>query len=323
MKSTELTDFSDCLIELYRHAEELPIADFQDAALNLVKQIVPFDTSIWGTATMTPVGIDIHQIHLHKTSQDMLQAYELVKHEDTAAASVMHRGTSTDGFHSKTRFARTECGEFLRRFEHENFFVSMDTNRATSFMHWISLYRADPEEHCTNDERFLVETLRPHLMQALSLNRSRHLERTSTPLVGMKQGFAVADLRGVIYQTDRLFETLVRAEWPGWRENSLPPHLLQCLLGSNELFMGRQLVVRQEVKHGLLFLRTRKRCCADALTARERTIALRIAQGQTYKEIAQDLSRSPATVRNQIQAIYGKLEVSSIAGLIEAIQPLQ
>ncbi len=322
MKSYELSDFSELLLKLYDHAQSQPLDAFQDAALNLVKPLVSFDTAIWGTATMTPRGPDIHQVHLHKTSQEMLDAYELVKHEDTAALSVARHGTMTDGFHSKTRFAKTECGEFLSRFEHENFFVSMKTNPVTNFLQWISLYRADGEAHCTGDERDLVDTLRPHLMQALALNRGLHLERLA-PLAGLKQGFAVADLRGVVYQSDPLFETLLGQEWAGWHPDVLPAKLLDELLAGQEQVIGLRVVVRRHVEHGLLFLRARARCRADALSLRERAIALRIAQGETHKEIARHLARAPATVRNQIQAIYAKLGVDSIAGLIEAIRPLR
>ena len=36
-----------------------------------------------------------------------------------------------------------------------------------------------------------------------------------------------------------------------------------------------------------------------------------VVSGHTYKEIAQGLERSPATIRNQIQSIYAKLEVGA------------
>ncbi len=323
MKTFDLSDFSDLLLELYRLAREKALDDFQDAALNLIKPHVPFDTSIWGTATMRPGGVDIHQVHLHKTSQEMLDAYELVKHEDVSAISLHRRGTATDAFHSKTLFARTECGEFLRRFEHENYFVSMETTPASGFLHWISLYRTDREAHCTADERDLVETLRPHLMQALSLNRSHHQERLAPHSPGLKQGFAIVDLRGVIYQADDLFETLMCHEWGTEPGDLLPLPLMSRFLAGDEQVVARTLVVRRHVEHGLLFLRARARCRADALTVRERAIAHAIARGETHKEIAQGLARAPATVRNQIQTIYAKLEVGSIAGLIEAIRPLQ
>lgn len=58
-------DFSELLLRLYRLSHELPIEAFQDAALDLVKPVLPFDSSMWGTATRTDRGIDIHTIHLH------------------------------------------------------------------------------------------------------------------------------------------------------------------------------------------------------------------------------------------------------------------
>ena len=69
-----------------------------------------------------------------------------------------------------------------------------------------------------------------------------------------------------------------------------------------------------------MFLKVRARCLADLLTEREWTIARRIAKGESHKEIAQVLNRSPATVRNQIQGIYEKLQVRCIATLIEALR---
>jgi DNA-binding CsgD family transcriptional regulator len=45
-----------------------------------------------------------------------------------------------------------------------------------------------------------------------------------------------------------------------------------------------------------------------------------MARGDTHKQIAQMLSRSPATVRNQIRTIYEKLEVGNVAGLIEELR---
>jgi DNA-binding CsgD family transcriptional regulator len=323
MKRFELSDFSELLLKIYRLCEDRSIDEFQDASLELIKQVVAFDTSIWGTATMKTDGIDIHQIHLHRTSQEMLDAYELVKHEDTAALSVLQRGTATDGFHSKVHFARTECGEFLRRFEHENFFVAMETTRATNFLHWFSLYRVDPEAHCTNDERDLVEALRPHLMQALAINRGHHLHKNVNSFTGFKHGLAIADLRGVVYQSDPAFDGLLRQEWSNWNTPTLPQPLMDRLLGGSEQATGNSVVVAARAEHGLLFLSARPRCLADALTNRERVIARQIARGATHKEIAQTLVRSPATVRNQIQTIYAKLQVSSIAGLIEAMRPLQ
>lgn len=45
-----------------------------------------------------------------------------------------------------------------------------------------------------------------------------------------------------------------------------------------------------------------------------------LARGDTHKDIATILHRSPATVRNHIQSIYDKLEVSNVAGLIQELR---
>ena len=91
------------------------------------------------------------------------------------------------------------------------------------------------------------------------------------------------------------------------------------LLGQHSL-LGSTIALRWHIEHSLLFLKARSRCQADRLTPREQVVAQLVAQGHTYKQIAQAQGRSPATIRNQIQGVYDKLEVSSIASLIRELQ---
>nr|WP_315236492.1 LuxR C-terminal-related transcriptional regulator [uncultured Albidiferax sp.] len=318
------TNFNMLLLRIYRLAQELPIQYFQDAALVQIKQILPFDSSMWGTATTTPEGIDIHTVHLHEKSPEMLQAYEPLKHMDSAAASVFGKSNATLTIHAESWFAdreTREMREFLRRFKQENVFIAADSNARTHFVHWISLYRADKEAHCTEGERQLLSQLAPHVMQALALNRVMHLDRLDAVDKAMSPyGSAIADARGVLHHADPQFRSLAQTEWNDWRGPNLPANLLAALALGQERFLGRLVVVRQYLEQGLLFLKARARCPADQLTVREWTIARLIAKGESHKQIAQALGRSPATVRNQIQGIYEKLQVSSIAMLIEALR---
>ena len=103
-------------------------------------------------------------------------------------------------------------------------------------------------------------------MQALALNRMRHLDQLVPPVAGPARGVAIADLRGVIYHAAPQFEDLLREEWRGGRDGVLPPALLEQFLSGAERVVGRALVVRRQVEHRLLFLRARRRCRADALT---------------------------------------------------------
>jgi DNA-binding CsgD family transcriptional regulator len=321
MPKTELSNFSWLLLQLYRIAQDLPITDFQDAALNLVKMVLPFDSSLWGTAESKENGVDIHTVHLHNKASEMLLAYEPVKHLDTAVAPLFALPRVTRGFNNlETWFPKPEQREIrdvMRRFEIENMLATVVTDSRTKFAHWILLYRADKTSIYTTEEVARLELLAPHVMEALAINRKIHLERLN-PLDASapRCGSAIADMHGVVYHADPLFTTLARQEWLDWNEHQLPSALCAHSLQGRERFLGNKVVVDQRAEQQLLFLKVRARCRADDLTAREFTIAELIAKGETHKEIARTLNRAPATVRNHIQAIYEKLRVSNIAGLI-------
>ena len=315
-------DHNTLLLQLYRLSHELPVDRFQDSALELIKQVLPFDSSMWGSATTSAGGIDIHMLHLHQKSPEMLEAYEPLKHHDTAAASMFGQEQATRGFHAESWFEAPQQREFfatLRRFGQENFFITSQHNSSTQFAEWITLFRADADAHCRPEEVHLLSQLAPHVMQAQAFNRVVHLNRmgaASTP----QRGAAIADLRGMLYHADPAFNDILGLEWEGGQKHKLPAPVLQHFLQGKSHFLGRTLVMSHHTEHKLLFLKVRPRCRADSLSPREHTVAKLVAKGDTYKEIARLLSRAPATVRNHIQAIYEKLGVNHVAGLIEELR---
>jgi len=321
----EPTELSALLLQLYRLSQEQPIDEFQDAALHLLRESLPFDSAMWGTATDTPQGIDIHHIHLQDQSSEMLAEYEALKRLDTAAQAVVQHRRHVMGFNAQDWFHRPHQAplrEHGKRHEQANFFIASDVDPATQFVHWFTLFRAREKARCTHQECGLLTMLAPHLMQALTLNRIAHLDRLEASGTG-NRGSAVSDLRGVIYHADTTFRRLLQAEWPHWsggQTDRLPVALLETFLQGRHRRTGRAAVVTRRVEDNLLFLHARPRCPVDDLTPRERAVAELAVRGSTYKEIAQVLERSPATVRNQIRSIYAKLGVSHVAGLVEAMR---
>ena len=314
---------NDLLLRLYRLSQELPIDLFQDAALELIKPLLPFDASMWGTATAASEGIAVRTLHLHRKSPEMMVEYEQYKHLDSAAASLFGQGHGTRGFNSARWWSGPKDAPFLdyvQRYDQNNIFITMESDPRTSFMQWISLFRADPDAHCETDEERLLASLAPHLMQALAMNRVMHLNRLGTAGAGQRRGNAIADLHGAIYNCDVAFVTLMQEEFTGWARQTLPTKLLTHFMIYRTPYVGAQLVMTPRLEQRLLFLSVRPRCRADNLTTRERTIANLVCKGNTYKEIARTFSRSPATVRNQIQTVYVKLGVDNIAGLIEEMR---
>ena len=52
-----------------------------------------------------------------------------------------------------------------------------------------------------------------------------------------------------------------------------------------------------------------------SLTPADRQVAVMAAEGAAYKTIAKVLGKSPATVRNQLHAVYRKLDVANRTAL--------
>ncbi|MFN4350400.1 MAG: helix-turn-helix transcriptional regulator [Hylemonella sp.] len=322
---SQAKDIHAVLLKLYRLSHELPIGSFQDAALEEVKTLVPFDSSMWGTANLR-YGTEMHTVHLHQKSPEMLVEYDTVKDRDTIARSLTQAPRTTVTVNADHSFGgrdHREMRHFLSRHEHENMIVTAAYNADNHMAHWMSLYRADLDDHCTQAERELIATLAPHVMQALALNRLTHLDRMATAdRALLPYGAAITDPNGCIHHIDAHLQSLLRAEWNGWNGAMLPYELLSACQAGSFQYVGRTCMIECKFEHDLLFLRARARCKADALTQREQTIARFIAKGLSHKEVALELNRAPATVRNQIQTIYGKLEVSNIASLIEEMRKM-
>lgn len=318
----EPNELSNMLLRLYRMSQTLPITRLQDATLDLLREALPFDSAMWGTATNTPQGIDIHHIHLQNQPPDMLADYEAVKHLDTAAQAVSQYPRHVMGFNVEEWFHRrrqARLREYGARYKQANFFIASDLNPATQFVHWFTLFRSSERARCIHQECRLLQMLAPHVMQALTLNRITHLNRLEGP--GIKGcGSAISDLHGVIYHADTGFEELLRREWTGWRGDRLPAALLDTFLQGQTRHVGHAAVVTGRPEEGLIFLGARCRSRIDDLTPHEHAVAELAARGLTHKEIARALARSPATVRNQIRSIYEKLEISHIAGMIAALR---
>jgi DNA-binding CsgD family transcriptional regulator len=319
MQSTILTSYSNLLLTIYREAQEVSVQEFQDAVLDTLKDELPFDTSMWGTATMTDQGIDIHSLHLHNTTQAMIDAYQKVKHLDVAAMRVTAKPKETIGFATDRDFEGEELRpyrEFLREFRHENFFITSDINPLTRFAQWVSLYRHDTRKACTPLETELLSCLAPHLMQALAINRLVHMDRLTGDAAREKWCVAIADSRGVLYHADPRFRELLQIEWGMPDPMNLPPVLLQQLLNDEDnQVTGRRTVVRRNLERGLLYLRARDRAPVDNLSSREFLVARLLASGLTQKQVAAQLERSPETIRSQVKTIFDKLAINNITML--------
>jgi DNA-binding CsgD family transcriptional regulator len=312
---SELSRFSRIVLDLYRNAQELPVDQFQDAALQRVQASLPFDASTWGTGTMTPAGIDIHSLHRYRFPDDMMAAFARVAHQDSAAERVTQHARMTIGFSAAEEFTRedqAEIRQFAKDYSQHHCFVTSDIHPATRFAHWISLFRSNPSQRCLEHEIHFLSELAPHLMQSVAINRLVHLDRMLGDSARDCWSVAIADERGVVYHSDARFLDLVLPEWPLAEHDRLPIDLVRQLQEQDGRVMGRACVLHCSRQRGLLFLKVRARHDVDTLSAREFVIAQLLTAGMTHKQIAKKFERSPETVRSQIKSIFEKLQINNV-----------
>jgi DNA-binding CsgD family transcriptional regulator len=309
--------FSSLLLDLYRCAREVSADQYQDAVLKQLESLVPFDSSMWGCGTYHGRNVDVHSIHLREQPSEMPARWMEVSHEDSVVTKVVGQPDRVFNINTSALFAgrpnKAGILEHARRYGAANGLVAAHSHATTPLLSWISLYREDGDAHFSERERQLFQALFPHVMEALTINRRLHLDALYAGAQG--GGIAIVDSRGTLHHCDGSFEQTLRAEWSWWGGRNLPQPLLEALMAGVGGYRGANIAVKSEKVGDLLFLKARLLGCVDRLTRRERQIAESFASGQRYKEIAKALGLAPATVRNHLQAIYGKLEVGSKAAM--------
>jgi DNA-binding NarL/FixJ family response regulator len=124
----------------------------------------------------------------------------------------------------------------------------------------------------------------------------------------------------VIHNAEPDLADLLQSEQRGWRGPSLPAVLLALLNGAPS-YKGSAIVasVVRRLDDGTALVSVRRRGPIDALSKRELEVARAFASGRSHKEIAESLDTSPATVRGQLQAVYGKVGVTTKVALLRRL----
>src|SRR5215831_3290381 len=73
---------SSFLLELYKLTGRGPSLEFSGQAFELLQNMLPFDSGLWGTFTGTSDGPQPHWRYLHRLPPQMMEEYEDVKQYD-------------------------------------------------------------------------------------------------------------------------------------------------------------------------------------------------------------------------------------------------
>lgn len=301
------------VLELYRASGEAAFGRFQPLALELVQEIIPFDSAWWGNAAAD--STEIHHLYLYNCDDSILDAYlPFLERDFFRAALIAHPGVTINmaDLTTRARFVRSELYRKVgKRYQIEWSLGTLLVEPVSSLYEFLTLWRHDPKHPFTEVERRTKELLMPHLAQAHRVARLRGvLDDTRKP----RMVWAVADERGFLREVTPGFIHALRAHWPDWQGSRLPTGLLECVCAGQSCHTG-PVKIDITLKGRFRYLEIRATSPLDRLSPREREIAQRYARGETYTAIARALAISPATVRNHLAHCYRKLAVNNKAEL--------
>ncbi len=306
-------------LELMRLAREGDVTDFTREGVAWLRQQVPCSTAAWVTSTpLAPAFVDAF-IHADDPT-GLMQSFAAVGTLNTLGDAMLKaprticRQRFDDPLIQTPRFAPLRA--HMARFGlNETIGVAWPIPETSMVSVLMVARRAREPRFSKADERALLR-MAPWLVEALATNR----------LIGRLEGgagkpVAFLDSSGLI----RYVDDVGRLALSWFRDESspyAPASWLRAARGRRFLLpetsegQGHQLVF-QTHRDGHLVLVERR--VDFALTPRQLEVARRYATGASHKEIASDLSLSPATVRNHLQQIFQRLDVHSRSELARVL----
>jgi len=304
--------------QILRAAVEAESCDFQDRALMLIKSILPFDTAIWSTLALVGENYEVRHTRCLDRAAKMCLVHDHLPDDSFARALIIEPGRS---FIARSDDSQIWAVELLRRLDEAGIGSALGTcvvQAKTGLAHTVILYRNQNAATFSEPERQLKEALTPHLADGQRQNRLIGLRRDLLSSWAETHFTATADRYGVLYDAEDCFVDLLLTEWPDWRGAALPESLVERFRnGPLWRYYGQQIALYAEpMEETCLMIATRLSSLVQ-LGQREREVAGLFAQGMTYKAIAQQLSITPATVRDHVAHVYCKLGVSNKTELLK------
>lgn len=308
------------LLSLHAAAREVPFESFQEHALSLLKQILPFDAARWGMARHDARGAGFHAPYLDHDSPESFKDDEACREDDRAAHECLASLDTALNLQLPERYARNRHAGLLNDLHRDRHIQALIVDRRcgeAGMRQAISLYRAHEDKPFAEAQRRLLENVFPHLTEALQTSMAFHMERLRPRGGEVPWSLGVCDPAGEFRFVEPGFRDLLHDEWPNLALRRLPAPLTGLIAGAGKASLqGRTALFVIEVVRDAVFVRARVRLPVDALTPRELEVAKLVVAGLTHKEIARSLGIAPATVRNHLQAIHERVGVHTNAELV-------
>lgn len=315
IKDLKAEVLSALLLDLYRYARELPLADFQRRTLERLCEDLPFDSAWWG---LTHRDRELHSSFPFRLPESYGDAWERMREHDDLATVVLAQPGRTVIFDNRAMSRSLGLRELSREYGVRQTLCTLLDSPILNLATFLSLYRHRSMPRFTEAERAFKQMLMPHLWATWTTNWIAQLAAARQHVYSDRVALAVVDRKGVLHAAEPRFADLLRTEWPDWQGPELPAAVGRG--GRTPVtFDGARTVLRLLPVSGLMLAEIRERSALEKLTPRELVIAESFGHGKSYKEIAAALPVSPATVRAHLRAIYSKLGISDKTELTQLL----
>lgn len=315
---------SSLVLQLHRGCRSWPAAAFQDRACELLAEVLPFDSALWGAEN--PASLRRVALQPYRVPDALWARYLTQPHDGGRAADLLlaaaRQATGTAVACDFAAIQPAAGGDAAA--------LGADGLAALGVAYGLAMAQAEPLSKLrsffcvwrmkggapfTTDDQRLLQFVVPHLMETA---RESQLARAgdTADAAAAPRSHAVSNLQGVLHHLDDRCQALLRLEWPQWQGGLLPAPLLAALSAALQqpgvsTFVGRRMAVRLSISGSTVLLAVRLRAASDRLSARQRGIAELYASGCTGPEIAQRLGLAASTVNNHLGEVFKKLQVSS------------
>jgi DNA-binding CsgD family transcriptional regulator len=316
-----IASFSRFITEMNHQACHVRAEELARWAVEELSVALGFDAAWYGWAKLHPQGVDVFANATHNLPDDFFATWQRMADQDLLARSKIENPGQLAIYSRRQRQQTDGMADLSDRYGLTRMTTAMEGNDGGVPNFYLSSYRVGGGARAWSPEECeFLQCAVNHLSSAMKLSTSEPGRVTglgAVTILASPDGIGLLCLEALREQFGDV--------WPRWTGDNLPEQLVS-LIGrpGTHILPDRDLVVCVEATPGLgdmdlrrLTLRRLNRF--DLLTKREREVARELAGGKSAKEVARHLGLAPATVRNQTQAIYQKLQVDNRAALVAAL----
>jgi DNA-binding CsgD family transcriptional regulator len=312
-----IATFSRFITEMQHRSLEEDAEGLARWAVDDLSRTLGFDAAWYGWATLRPEGVEVYANATLNLPEGFYDYWLTIADQDLLARDMIENPGRT-AIYDRSQHRQTDgMASLSDRFGLQRMTTAMNGHYGDYASFYISSYRMGAQaRQWSAAERDFLQCAVDQLSAAMKLSTNEP-GRVSTPgSVSILVSETGIGLLGLPALRERF-----GAIWPRWTGDHLPEQLVRLIgLTGTHILPDRDLVVTVETTPrfqgmGLRRLTLRRLTRVDLLTSREREVARELATGKSAKEVARHLGLAPATVRNQTQSIYQKLQVDNRAAL--------